>query len=188
MSKELLGDRRKALDESFFAKQNEALRQRLQETERTKVKKDALSTASDITDHVVLEKLAALNIGIETLPTLSLVPLVAVAWADGSIDDNERSAILLFAAEVGLSPQDENYQVVERWLAEQPSSKLLATWKDYIGTLSGTLNSEAKYALKVEVLDRARAVAKAAGGFLGIGQRVSTKEIAVLEELERAFA
>jgi tellurite resistance protein len=188
MSNELLGDRRKALEESFFAKQNEALRQRLREAEQTKVRKEALSAASGITDDVVLEKLVALNIGSETLAALSLVPLVAVAWADGRIDDKERSAVLSRAEELGLSKQDVSYQLLEGWLAEQPMPELLASWKDYIGALSVTLSHEAKHALKLQLLGRAAVIAEATGGRLGIGQKISRAEKAVLEELERALS
>jgi hypothetical protein len=37
------------------------------------------------------------------------------------------------------------------------------------------------------VLDRARAVATAAGGFLGLGAKISPAEEEVLRTLERAF-
>ena len=188
MSKDLLANRGKALEESFFAKQNEALRQRLRVTEETRATKEALAAASGIADDIVLEKLVALNIGSETLAALSLIPLVAVAWADGSIDDKERSAVLSAAVEVGLSKQDISYQLFERWLAEPPTPALLANRKDYIVALSVTLSHQAKHALKLELMGRAREVAKATGGFLGLGQKVSSVERAVLEELERAFS
>jgi hypothetical protein len=54
MSKDQLGDRRKAVEESFFARQNEALRQPLRESEETKRKKQALSAASGVTDDGLL--------------------------------------------------------------------------------------------------------------------------------------
>ena len=187
-SKEFLGDRRVALEEAFFAKQNEALRQRLREKDEARLKKEAFSAASGITDDVVLEKLIALNIGGDTLAALSLVPLVAVAWADGGIDSKERNAVLSGAAEVGVSDQDASYQLLDRWLAEQPSPELLATWKDYISALSATLSQEFRRALKEQLLGRARTVAEAAGGFMGVGRKVSISEENVLEELEAAFS
>ena len=113
---------------------------------------------------------------------------MAVAWADGSIDDKERSAILSRAAELGLTKQDVSYQLLEGWLAEQPMPELLASWKDYIGALSITLSHEAKEVLKLKLLGRAAAIAEATGGRLGIGQKVSRAEKAVLEELERALS
>jgi hypothetical protein len=188
MSDEFLHDRRVALEEAFFAKQNEVLRQKLKASWEAQQKKQALSAASGITDDVVLERLAALNIGSDTIAALSLVPLVAVAWAVGGLDDEERSAILSGAAELGLGKQDVSRQLLDRWLAEQPSPELLASWKDYIAALSATLSPEAREALKRDLLARARAVAEAAGGFLGIGRKVSISEENVLKELDRAFS
>jgi tellurite resistance protein len=146
-----------------------------------------LSAASGITDDAGLARLAALNIGSDTLAALSLVPLVAVAWADGSIDDKERSVAFSKATEMGLGKQDISYQLFTRWLAEPPPPVLVTAWKDYIGALSTSLTPEARSAFKQELLDRARAVAEAAGGILGLVRRVSPAEESVLKELERAF-
>lgn len=187
MSDEFLGDRRAALEEAFFAKQNQMLLRRLRENQQAKASRDALSAASGITDDTVLEQLAAHGIDTNTLAALSLVPLVAVAWADGTIDDRERRTAFSRAAEMGLSKQDMAYQTFERWLAERPSPGLLAAWKSYIDAFSATVSNEARRALRQDILDRARAVAGAAGGFLGVGRKISPAEERVLNELEAAI-
>lgn len=58
---------------------------------------------------------------------------------------------------------------------------------EYVAELSKTFAPEAKRALSHDLLGRARAVAEAAGGFLGLG-KISSSEQAVLTELERAFS
>jgi len=184
MSDEILGDRGKALEDIFFAKESEKLRQALREKEATKDKKEALSAASGISDDAVLEALVALDIRSDTLAALSLVPLVEVAWADGDMDDSERSAILSAAEGSGLS--DESAALLDGWLARQPGRKVLAAWKGYVSALAGTMDESAKATLKQELLGRARAVAESAGGFLGIG-KISSEEEDKLEELARAF-
>lgn len=188
MSNQALGDRGKALEDAFFARQNEALRQRLREMGDAKQKKEEFSAASGIMDDAVLERLTALNIGSDTLAALSLVPVVMVAWADGGIDPKERSAALSAAAEAGLDKQSASYQLLDQWLAKRPPAELLAAWKDYMRAISATLDRESKQALKAELLSRARRVAEAAGGFLGIGRNVSASEQAVLDDLETALA
>ncbi|SKD04843.1 hypothetical protein [Paraburkholderia hospita] len=187
MSKDQLGDRGKALEESFFARQNEALRQRRRESEETKTKKQALSAASGVTDDGLLDRLVALNLQGEMLAALSLVPLVVVAWEDGRIDNGARTAVLSAAEEAGLSKHEVSYQVLEQWLADPPPPEMLIKWKAYIEALSVTLNEEARQALRMTLLGRARGIAEAAGGFLGIGSRVSKAEKAVPGELERSF-
>ena len=186
MSDQGPGDRGKSLEDAFFARENEALRQRLREAGGAKQRKEAFSAASGITDDAVLERLTALNIGSDTVAALSLVPVVVVAWADGGVDPKERSAALSAAAEAGLDRQAASYQLLEQWLAKRPSPELLAAWKDYMGAVSATMNAEAKQALRAQLLGRARRVAESAGGFLGIGSKVSAPEQAVLDDLATA--
>jgi hypothetical protein len=188
MSEDILGDRRNALEEEFFAKHNRQLAEQLRETTAAKAKQEALAAASGITDAAVLEQLAAVDLSSETLAALSLVPLVEVGWADGRLDAKERSALLAAAAQAGVSKDSAGYQLLEEWFREQPSPKLFAAWKAYVAALSRTLDVQAKQALKQDLLGRARAVAEAAGGFLGLGKRISSAEQAVLTELEQAFA
>ena len=107
-------DRRNKLEEAFFAKENEKLRQRLREADEAKSRKEALAAASGITDDAVLERLAALGLGGGALAALSLVPLVMVAWAEGNIDDKERSALLSAAAEMGVGAEDVGRQLLDR--------------------------------------------------------------------------
>ena len=124
----------------------------------------------------MLEKLAALNIGSETVAALALVPLIAIAWSDGSIDDKERAAVFARAQEEGASQGDVSRELFERWLSERPPANLLAMWKDYVRALMETMSAEDRRFFKGRVLDRARGVAEAAGGFLGIGSKVSAAE------------
>lgn len=188
MADDFLGDRRSGLENAFFAKKDAILRQLLAEADEVKTRRDTLSMASGIRDEAVLDRLLANNVTGATLVALSLVPLVAVAWADGNLDDRERSAILSGAEHSGLDRQHESYRLFEGWLARMPPPELLDTWKAYVSGLAATLDDDARLALKTEILGRARLIAEVAGGFLGMGQKVSASEAAVLGELERAFA
>lgn len=188
MSNDFLDDRRRALEEAFFAKQGQDWLRQQREAGETKVRTGALAAASGITDVTLLERLVGLGLNNNSMVALSLVPLVVVAWADGSLDERERAALLSAAAEAGVERQGESYQWLSKWLAEQPPPQLLDTWTDYIRATSGTLAPDAREALKSDLLGRARRVAEAAGGFLGIGRKISAAEEAVLERLTRAFS
>jgi len=187
MGSEVLGDRRKALEDAFFTKQDAKLRQELAEKEDLKAKKAALAEVSGIGDDAVLERLVALDIQPDTLTALTLVPLIEVAWADGNIDDNEQAAILQAASTTGLSKGSPSAQLLEAWLKHPPTPDVRRAWEDYVSSLLTTLDADAKSALKNDILGRARSVAEAAGGFLGVGNKVSKSEQAVLEELEAVF-
>jgi hypothetical protein len=187
MSNDMLGDRRKAMEEAFFARENEALRKRLMGMDDTRRKKEALSAASGIIHDAVLEKLAALDIHSETLATPSLIPLVAVAWADGTIDDKERGVVFSHAVELGMGEGDVSHELFARWLTERPPQALVDACKDYVQASASTMSDADRRTLKAEELHRAQGVAEAAGGFLGIGKKVSAPEQKVLEELAAVF-
>lgn len=187
MSDDALGERRRALEEAFFAQHNETLRQRLRQADETRSRKAQLSAASGITDDAVLEELVALKLDADTLAAMSLVPLVLVAWADGSLEASERQAIMNAAHEDGLDAQPAVRQMLEQWLGQRPSPALQTAWTDYMSAVARALAPERRQALKVQILGRARRVAEAAGGFMGLGSRISTFEAGVMQKLEQAF-
>ena len=118
---------------------------------------------------------------------LSLVPLLMVAWADGTVQDNERNAILQGAHGKGLEEGTDGYELLQTWLAKRPSDDLFAAWEAYIKALAGQLNDEQNRLLKTQIVNFAKVVAESAGGFLGVG-RVSSTEEKVLARIADAFA
>lgn len=165
-------------------KLQEAFRKRLEATER----REQLAQVSGIRDEAVLDRLVELDVTPESLAALELVPLVFIAWADGGIQTAEREAIITLAKAGGIEPQDGRYPVLEHWLKRRPGDEMLEAWKHYVAELRRNLDSEQSEQLRHELLDRAESVARAAGGFLGFGDKMSPAERAMLSELEQAFA
>ena len=184
---EVLGRRGQTLEDMFFAKQDAVLIEKLRELEKMEQSLKALSAVSGITNEAVLKKLVELNIHPDLLATLAVVPLVEVAWADGEVQPKERRAIMEGAASVGLGKGSVNRALLEEWLKQRPPAKLLDAWTHYIAGLSEVLTNDERESLKSNLLDRARAVAEAAGGFLGIGSAVSRAEQAVIAQMAAAF-
>ena len=183
---QVLGDRKKALEEQFFARQERELRERVRRQAADRERREALAEASGVQDPAVLDRLVALGIEPETVTALGLVPLVQVAWADRTLHDREREAVLRAAESSGVGPDHPARGVLEGWLRERPGRELLGAWKGYAGALAESLEPAERDALRREILDRARNVAEAAGGFLGLG-KVSDAEQAVLDDLAGAF-
>ncbi|MGE3536916.1 MAG: hypothetical protein AB7N91_05680 [Candidatus Tectimicrobiota bacterium] len=187
MADDFLGDRRRALEEEFFRRQENALLQQLRSTQTQESAQEALATATGVRDSAVLAKLSALGITSDTLLALGLVPLVAVAWADGALDDKERQAIVSGLSSAGIAADSPAARLVQGWLTSPPPASLLETWSAYTATLAAALAPDERDQLRASVLGRARAVAEAAGGFLGFGQRVSKPEEDLLAKLAQAF-
>ena len=129
-----------------------------------------------------------MDVGItsETVVALSLVPLVAVAWADRIVDTRERDAVLDAAHECGLSNDSASWQLLSHWLHNKPSEKLFAAWKSYAEALAPTLSSEQLQRLRQDISNRTREVAEAAGGILGLGS-VSKAEEKVINDVQQAL-
>ena len=171
----------------FFHEQDQhllrAFRERLERTDR----RTQLAQVSGIRDEAVLDRLIELNIGPDTLAAIAVVPLVCVAWADGEVQEAERKAVLAAAHAAGLHPQNSRYPLLEFWLSERPGAELLEAWEHYIQDLCQRLNKHEIEELRRELLEHARDVAAAAGGFLGFGNKISAVERAVLDRLDQAF-
>lgn len=186
MTEGFLESRRVALEESFFAKQNEKLLQKLREKAATQAKKEAIASAIGIADDTVLDQLVEAGLCGETAVALYLVPLIEVAWADGEIQRKERGAVIRAAEEQGIKKTSIAHQLLENWLDQPIDPSLMKTWEDFVGGLRETIDANALVAMKQRIVGQARAVAEAAGGFLAIG-KISAKEKAMLARLEGAF-
>lgn len=184
MSNDFLDDRRRALEEAFFAKQNADLIRRLHAGDPGRTEKERLAEASGLHDDALLDRLIALGIGSGTVAALSLVPLVVVAWADGSVGEKERQAILTAARDAGLSTSGPGSELLAHWLTQPPPAGLLRAWTDYVHAIG----PEARVALRRRVMERAVQVAEAAGGLLGLLSGISPAEKAALARLDAALA
>src|SRR5687767_4932023 len=91
---EILRDRGRSLEDEFFRREDARLKEKLRQTAQREGAREALARAAGIKNPAIVERLLALDVRPETVTALSLVPLVEVAWADGSLDDNERRVIL----------------------------------------------------------------------------------------------
>lgn len=178
--------RAKALEESFFERENQELLRKLREQAAREEKRETLRQALNVANEKVLDALVDLDLDTESIVAFGLVPLVEVAWADGSIHDKEREAILRAADERGIVAGSTTYRLLQNWLLHQPDPRLLEVWRFYAKELMSSLEQEAGALLKDRVLANARDVAEAAGGFLGLGS-ISSVEKAVLEDLEATF-
>jgi len=187
MAEEFLGDRRRVLEEEFFRKQERALLDQLRTVQEKESAQEALAAATGVRDSTVLHKLSALGITSDTLLALGFVPLVAVAWADGTLDDKERSAIVASLGTAGVVADSPAGQLIQSWLSNLPPPSMLEAWSSYTSALGAELSPDERHQLRDSVLGRARAVAEAAGGFLGFGKRVSRAEEELLQKLARAF-
>lgn len=177
----------KTLEDQFFYKQDQILMEQFHRMQQMKETKASLARVSGITNDKILEKFVELDIRPEIAASLAMVPLVEVAWADGKVDQEEKAAVLKAAAESLFGKNSIDFKLLAQWLDHRPPRKLLDAWTHYVQGLCEQLTAVEKKKLKKEWIGHARQIAQAAGGFLGLGSKISKSERRVLDYLESAF-
>lgn len=179
-----LQDRRRGLEEEFFARENRELLGRMRAKQSEQEQRDALREASGIADDVMLDCFLEMGLAAETVAALTLVPLVEVAWSDGTLDRKERETILASARErPGVGGGGLATSLLENWLDNRPDESLFKAWEGYARALADQMDEATKERFRGDILDLVHEVAEAAGGTLGIG-RVSRAERETIARIE----
>jgi hypothetical protein len=178
--------REQAFEAVFFAKLDAELVERLRARREEVNAIDLLTRSTGISDPELLKRLLGIGIDVTNLQALSLVPLVSTAWASGKVTRAQRDAVLRAADEQGVSVESGAYHLLEGWLEIPPAANLEQTWREYVHALLERFESEAAQTFRSDLMDRCREVARASGGFLGIGE-ISKAEAETIERLEEAL-
>lgn len=176
------------LEDAFFMQEDKRLLEQMKAKTARGEQLKQLKDSTGIQDDTLIGKLLDLGLESQTLAALSLVPLVRVAWADGSVDDKERAAVMQAAKEGGVQPGSPGHQMLDKWLNRGADPALIKAWAEFAKTLASRLHGGDREALAASIVDKARTVAEASGGFMGMGNKVSKEEQAVLDEIRKALA
>lgn len=178
----------RTLEDAFFAKENARLLQQMRERGRQQERRAAMREVVRVDDDALIDHLLELGLEPGTVLALQLVPLAAVAWADGQIEPRERDAVLKAAAAHGVTPDSVAGRMLDSWLVQRPGAELVDAWKRQMRALWPSLSPKERDEIRASALERARSVAEATGGFLGLTSKISPEEKAVLDELAKALA
>ncbi len=187
MSNDPIHERGQAMEDLFFKNVDDQLLAKMRSELQTKQAKEALAHATGIQDDSLLNALLQLKISPETVVAISYIPLITVAWSDGVLDSNEQAAIERAMADEGVAKDSASFQLVQHWLRKKPPVDLIAAWKSFVQTLKQRMDHAAFGQMRTHILDRSTRVAKSAGGFLGLGSKVSDNEQRVLDDLQRSL-
>ena len=169
-------------DEYFFK-----LEQEQREEQRRREARDAetrgLMEAFGIREEGLIRELADAGVDREAFRLLHLIPLVQVAWSDGSVSAAEAERILRVASMRGFNPGNAAYDRLQGWLDQRPSDRFFqASLRGVKAVLVHRPADEAS-ALSRELVWYCAQVAEASGGFFGLGPRISEEEERVLAEV-----
>ena len=134
------------------------------------------------TSEAVAAEALALGIDAATAPVLPLIPLIEVAWADGKLTQAENDKVLEIAQANGVRSQPA-LEFIELLLVKRPSQMFF----DRINRVISAMIKEQGQSAGDSILEQAKAVAEASGGFFGLTNSVSSEEQELLDNLAKMF-
>ncbi len=154
-------------EERYFrerdAEKREALRKKMAKEgadveERRKI---AATTGADMS---VVDRIKALGFDGDSARIFDLMPLVAVAWADGKIQKGERAKILGLLDSRGITEDSEAFSTMASMLEQRPDDTFMRETMDALRDVVGDEHDKT-----ASIVDLCIEVAAASGGLLGLG-------------------
>lgn len=171
-------------EEDKYFKQLAQERRETQRRERElealrRTEREGIASSLNTSDEIANEALE-LGFSADTARILPLVPLIQVAWADGSVSTAEERSVLELAAARGIDEGSPSHEFLQRLLHEQPSALFFERTNRVIASM---VSADPDSWMKKSLPDLCKEVAEASGGFFGLGNKISREEQALIDEL-----
>ena len=169
-------------EEKYFLAVDAETRRKLRATLEDNAK--ALEVAGSIAaaiatdDKAVAEQIRKLGFDGETARVFDLLPLVHVAWADGSVQSSERKEIMRIVAKRGLAPDSAGARVLASLLDDRPPEAFMRQSREILRHLLARTEGRAD-----DIVELCMKVAAASAGFLGLGERIDDDERRLIAEI-----
>jgi hypothetical protein len=180
-----LADRGRSLEQEFFRKRDQELIEKMRKAAAADEARRDLSAASGLQDPELLQELELLGFTRDTVSLLPLVPLIQVAWAEGTVSDAERRLLTQLARSRGITEHSAADLELDRWLSTRPSDAVFSRATRLVQAI--LTSAESPFGLTPEQLVKyCEDIAAASGGIFGIN-RISAEERALLMTIAAAL-
>jgi hypothetical protein len=188
MEKGFMGDREKALEDSYFRQQEARLLEKLRQGATLDEIAVALREKLQVDNPELLARAREAGITPETAPAFFLAPLVQVAWAEGKVGRHERETVLRLAHDRGVASGTPAHDQLVTWLEQRPSDALFDAALDVIRAGFDVLPHVERDERIERIVHACREVAQGSGSeiarLLGLGDGVSGSEESVMGTIE----
>ncbi|HWB78290.1 MAG TPA: hypothetical protein VG755_25165 [Nannocystaceae bacterium] len=169
-------------EEKYFLAVDAETRRKLRETLEDNAKAlevaGSIATAVETDDKAIAEQIRKLGFDGETARVFDLLPLVHVAWADGSVQTSERKEIMKIVAKRGLGPDSPGARVLASLLDDRPPETFMRQSREILRNLIARTEGRAD-----DIVELCMKVAAASAGFLGFGERIDDDERRLIAEI-----
>jgi hypothetical protein len=181
-NKEQSTDSRRREDEFFYKRDQELILTARRQAE-SETQFHELMAVTGIRDHQTLQDLQRFDYNPQTVHLLELMPLVQIAWSDGSVNKLERERIFKIARLEGIETGDPTWHRLAQSLETRPSDEFFqATLRGLRASLEG-LPAEDRRRRDRKRIMHCKSVASVSRGFLGFGLRICDAERAAINEI-----
>lgn len=181
--KDALHKRGQALEDEYFRRVDQKLERKLREKTRRETSAKELSVVTGLTDETLLEHLIDVGIDSTKIAAFALVPVVWVAWADGTITPDERQAVIHASLGRKIRPDSAAAELVHHWLQNHPPLELWEVWKEYAIAMKASLSPAIADLVARAIVGQALSVARVAGNRFGT-RAVNRVEQQVIEDIK----
>lgn len=186
-STDALNARAQALENAYFAERDRELADTLKKRLNADEMRRLLHYSLGLTDELAGKGFARLQTSLEVVAAMAVMPMVEVAWCDGEVSAGEKAAVLRGAVDIGITPDSPLYQFLNNWLDKRPPAAAMQAWRDYVKAYVEIVDPAIAAKTKENIIARTEKIARAAGGFLGMGDKISSAEQECLDNLAAAF-
>jgi hypothetical protein len=184
--RDIRNDDGRAPVESYAGERGWTLPERQQRLEDASERRSMAGILGLFDDDPALDELRSAGFRTATVGLVDLVPLVEVAWADGSITPRERDVITAAAARRRLVYGGAHTQL-SLWLKERPPAEVFDASRRTLRRVLQRLPPEARSNASRHLVDECSMVASASGGLLGWGT-AGAAEQQLIDSMARELA
>jgi tellurite resistance protein len=178
--------RKRENEEDYFRKQDQELIERMRKAAAADRARKELGERSGLHDADLLRELEQLGFSPDTLSLLPLVPVLQVAWAEGSVSPEERKLIVDLARTRGIAEGTVADRQLRDWLAHRPPQEVFSRSARLISAMLASGSAEMHDLSAEDLVKYCESIATASGGILGLG-KVSAEERAALSQIQSAL-
>lgn len=186
--RDLWDERRRSYESEYFQRRERELLEKMRARGRREREAKELAEPAGVSDDEILKELHDLGYTRETVTLLHLVPLLQVAWIDGAVSSAERAGILEAAKLRGVEESSPAYRQLIGWLDKKPLDGFFEDTLRLIGNLLVIMPESESTKHKQDLMSYANAIARASGGILGLGSKVSAAEQEALDKIAREIS
>ena len=180
---DIVGDRKKALEEEYFRKQEKELIEKLKQRAKAEAERKGLAEAAGVSNEQILASFREMGFDRETVALLHFIPLLEVAWSDEAVSAKERAGILEMARARGITEGSPAHGKLLGWLANRPDSVLFERARTVMHDVLAFMTEDKRQVAARDLVAACEEIAAASGGIFGLGSKMSAEERAAIERV-----